>query len=131
LSTDPYNLAVRAYFADTQHCGDVPGGAVGFFQDQGMRVRLSAEVRDGVITRLLFRALGCPHLIAAAEAVCRQFEGQSASALEQFASGQIMRELAVPVEKTGRILALEDTVRSLGQAVQDRLSKQGLKWRFR
>jgi hypothetical protein len=33
-----------------------------------------------------------------------------------------MRDLAVPVEKTGRILVLEDTVRSLGQAIQDRLS---------
>ena len=122
MSPDPYNRTVRAYFADTEHCCDVPNGAVGYFKDQGMRVRLSAEVRGGVITRLLFRAWGCPHLIAAAEAVCRQFEGRSAAALEQFASGQIMRDLAVPVEKTGRILALEDTVRSLGQAVQDRLS---------
>ena len=131
MSANPYNRTVRAYFADTQHRGDVTDGAVGYFEDQGMRLRLSAEVRGGVITRLLFRAWGCPHLIAAAEAVCRQFEGQSAAALEQFASGQIMRDLAVPVEKTGRILALEDTVRSLGQAVQDRLSKQGMTWRFR
>ena len=122
MSANPYNPAVRAYFADTQHRGDVGDGAAGYFEDQGMRLRLSAEVRDGVITRLLFRAWGCPHLIAAAEAVCRQFEGQSVAALEQFDSGQIMRDLAVPVEKTGRILALEDTVRSLGQAIQDRLS---------
>jgi len=122
LSANPYNPAVRAYFADTQHGGDVEDGAVGYFEDQGMRLRLSAEVRDGVITRLLFRAWGCPHLIAAAEGVCRRFEGQSVATLEQFDSGQIMRDLAVPVEKTGRILALEDTVRSLGQAVQDRLS---------
>jgi NifU-like protein involved in Fe-S cluster formation len=127
LSADPYNRTVRAYFADTQHRGDVTDGAVGYFEDQGMQVRLSAEVRGGVITRLLFRAWGCPHLIAAAEAVCREFEGQSVAALEQFASGQIMRDLAVPVEKTGRILALEDTVRSLGQAILDRLSKQGLR----
>ena len=34
-----------------------------------------------------------------------------------------MRDLAVPVEKTGRILVLEDTVRSLGQAIQDRHSQ--------
>jgi len=122
LSADPYNRTVRAYFAETQHRGDVQGGAVGYFEDQGLRVRLSAEVEGGMITRLAFRAWACPHLIAAAEAVCRQFEGRSATELEQFASGQIMRELAVPVEKTGRILALEDTVRSLGQAIQDRLS---------
>jgi NifU-like protein involved in Fe-S cluster formation len=122
LNADPYNSTVRAYFAEAEHCGDVSDGAVGYFEDQGMRVRLSAEVADGMITRLAFRAWGCPHVIAAAEAVCRQFEGRSAAELEQFASGQIMRDLAVPVEKTGRILALEDTVRSLGQAIQDHLS---------
>ena len=122
MSANPYNRTDRENFADTQHRGDVTDGAVGYFEDQGLRLRLSAEVRGGVITRLLFRAWGCPHLIAAAEAVCRQFEGQSAAALEQFASGQIMRDLAVPVEKTGRILVLEDTVRSLGQAIQDQLS---------
>jgi NifU-like protein involved in Fe-S cluster formation len=122
LNADPYNSTVRAYFAEAEHCGDVSDGAVGYFEDQGMRVRLSAEVADGMITRLAFRAWGCPHVIAAAEAVCRQFEGRSAAELEQFASGQIMQDLAVPVEKTGRILALEDTVRSLGQAIQDHLS---------
>jgi len=122
LSADPYNSTVRAYFAEAEHCGDVSGGAVGYFEDQGLRIRLSAEVEDGLITRLGFRAWGCPHVIAAAEAVCRQFEGRAALELEQFASAQIMRDLAVPVEKTGRILALEDTVRSLGQAIQDQLS---------
>ena len=122
MSADPYNRTVRAYFADAEHRGDVRDGAVGYCEDQGMRVRLSAEVEDGMITRLAFRAWGCPHVIAAAEAVCRQFEGRAAAELEQFTSGQIMRDLAVPVEKTGRILVLEDTVRSLGRAIQDRLS---------
>lgn len=122
MSSDPYNRRVREYFADTAHCGDVKGGAVGYFADQGMRVRLSAEISAGMITRLAFRAWACPHVIAAAEAVCRQFEGRAVAELEQFETGQIMRELAVPVEKTGRILVLEDTVRSLGQAIQDQIS---------
>jgi NifU-like protein involved in Fe-S cluster formation len=122
LNADPYNRKVRAYFADATHCGDVKDGAVGYFDDQGIRLRLSAEVCAGTITRLAFRAWACPHVIAAAELVCRQFEGRPIAELEQFASGQIMRDLAVPVEKTGRILVLEDTVRSLGQAIRDRLS---------
>jgi NifU-like protein involved in Fe-S cluster formation len=120
MSADPYNSVVREYFASTEHCGDVCDGAVGYFEDQGMRIRLSAEVEDGTITRLRFRAWGCPHVIAAAEAVCRQFEACQVTELEQFNTAQIMQDLAVPVEKTGRILVLEDTVRSLGQAIQDR-----------
>jgi len=122
LSANPYNSVVRTLFADPKHCGDVADGAVGYFEDQGLRIRLSAEVRDRAITRLRFRAWGCPHIIAAAEAVCRQFEGRPVHELEQFETGPIMRDLAVPVEKTGRILVLEDTVRSLGQAIQDQLA---------
>ena len=122
MSADPYNSTVRAYFAAPLHCGDIPGGATGYFEDQGLRIRLSANVVDGVVVALRFRAWGCPHVIAAAEAVCRQFEGRPFTDLEQFETDQIMLDLAVPVEKTGRILVLEDTVRSLGQAIQNRIT---------
>jgi nitrogen fixation NifU-like protein len=122
MSENPYNLAVRDCFANPVHVGDVSGGATAYFDDQGMRIRLSAEIIDGSIVELRFRAWGCPHVIAAAELFCRQFEGRSAQDLEQFASGPIMRDLAVPAEKTGRILVLEDTVRSLRAAINDRLA---------
>jgi nitrogen fixation NifU-like protein len=122
MSADPYNSTVRAYFAAPLHCGDIPDGPAGYFEDQGLRIRLSANVVDGVVAALRFRAWGCPHVIAAAEAVCRQFEGRPIADLEQFETDQIMQDLAVPVEKTGRILVLEDTVRSLGQAIQDRIT---------
>ncbi len=69
-----------------------------------------------------FEAWACPHVIAAAEAVCRHFEGSAVIELEKFPSAQIMLDLAVPVEKTGRILVVEDTVRSLRAAIQDRIA---------
>ena len=116
---DPYNPTVREYFGNPAHAGDVENGATGYFEDQGMRIRLSAEVSGGVNVRLRFRAWGCPHVIAACEWFCRHLEGRPAADLDEFETGQIMQDLAVPVEKTGRILVLEDTVRSLGQAIQD------------
>jgi len=122
MSADPYNSLVREYFGDTRHCGDVAGGAIGYFEDQGLRIRLAADIVDGTMSRLRFRAFGCPHVVAAAEAVCRQYEGRPVEELEQFDTAQIMQQLAVPVEKAGRILVLEDTVRSLGQAIQDRIT---------
>ncbi len=122
MIADPYNPAVRAAFANPEHSGDVEGGIVAYFEDQGMRIRLSAQVANGSITELRFRALGCPHVIAAAELFCQQFQGRSIAALEQFETGQIMQQLAVPVEKTGRILVLEDTVRSLRAAISDRIA---------
>jgi NifU-like protein involved in Fe-S cluster formation len=119
MSLDPYNSTVREYFAQPDHAGIVENGAIGYFEDQGMRIRLSVEVAHDRLLRLRFQTWGCPHVIAACEAFCRQFEGRPVADLEQFESAQIMRDLAVPVEKTGRILVLEDTVRSLGQAIKD------------
>ena len=72
------------------------------------------------MTKLRFRAWGCPHVIAACEAVCRRYEGSAPAALEAFETARIMEDLAVPAEKTGRILIVEDTVRSLRAAIRDR-----------
>ena len=126
MSDEPYNSLVRTYFGEPGHHGEVSGRdvAVAFFEDQGMRIRLSARVAGGHINTLRFKAWGCPHVLAAAEAFCRRFEGQPVAKLEEFETSQIMRDLAVPVEKTGRILVLEDTVRSLRAAIQDRNTSQ-------
>lgn len=123
MSADPYSSRVREYFEEPRHAGTVAGGVVGYFADQGMRVRLSAAVADGVLTELRFLAWGCPHVISVAEAFCREFEGRPVEDLELFDTAQIMQCLAVPVEKTGRILVFEDTVRSLRAAIQDSVSK--------
>lgn len=118
--TDPYNAKVRELFADTAHAGDIDDAATGYFEDQGLKVRFVARVDDGTLSEFRFRAYGCPHVIAACEWICRKYEGQAVDALEGFETGQIMADLAVPAEKTGRILVIEDTVRSLGRAIRDR-----------
>ncbi len=119
MSGASYNALVREYFAAPQHAGDLEGAAIGYFSDQGMHIRLAATIDGEHITGMRFRAWGCPHVIAAAEATCRRYEGGPVTALEAFDSAQIMQDLAIPIEKTGRILVLEDTVRSLGQAIRD------------
>ena len=119
MTDNPYNPAVRECFASPEHAGSAAGGAVAYFEDQGVRIRLTANVSAGLITELRFLVWGCPHVIAATEIFCRQFEGRPAAELEQFETAQIMQHLAVPVEKTGRIIVLEDTVRSLRSAILD------------
>lgn len=121
-AVDPYSAKVREYFGAATHMGDVEAGIVGYYADQGLRLRFSAEVRGGRIMSLLFRCWGCPHTIAAAEAVCRQFDGADFAELANFNTAQIMLDLTVPVEKTGRILVVEDAVRSLHSAIRDQHS---------
>lgn len=116
---DPYSDTVRRLFAAPEHAGDLENAPTGYFEDQGLRIRLSAAMESGTIRALRFRAYGCPHVIAACEVICREFEGKPLAALEAFDSAQIMTDLAVPAEKTGRILVVEDTVRSLVAAIRD------------
>lgn len=122
LPVDPYNVTVREYFADPQHAGDLPDAPAGYFEDQGIRLRFCAKIQSDRVVMMRFMAWGCPHVIAAAEAVCRHFEGSAVAELDKFPSAQIISDLAVPIEKTGRILVVEDTVRSLRAAIQDRQS---------
>ena len=119
MSEDPYNDLLRTLFANTAHAG-IAADAVSVTQsEQGVRIEMSASCVDDVIKCLRFRAWGCPHLIAACEAVCAEFEGQTASQLKEFRVADLMQRLAVPAAKSGRIIVLEDTVRLLGEALRE------------
>ncbi len=119
---EPYNALVRELFADPAHGGEVQGAAAGCFEDQGIRVRLAAGLDGERLRPMRYQVWGCPHVIAACEWICREFEGRPATDLESFESARIMTDLAVPSEKTGRILVVEDTVRSLWAAIRDRIT---------
>ena len=119
MTGDPYGERVRELFRAPEHAGDLENPAArAQIIDQGVRLAIAAAIDDGIIACLRFRAWGCPHLLAAAEAFCRAYEGRPAVALQAFTAAEIMQILAVPREKLGRILVLEDAVRSLGQSVR-------------
>ena len=125
LLSEPYNETVRAYFHKAVHAGplsrDYPQilDSVAAESGQGARIAPSVGVENGLVGEMRFRVWGCPHLIAAAEWLCERRESGPVSALQDFPVQEIMRQLSVPVEKTGRILVLEDAVRSLGAAVRN------------
>jgi len=118
-ATSSYNRAVRRHFADPQHGGKLQDDyeltlvADVSESEHGAHIVISAGIRGGVIARMVYRVWGCPHLIAALECVCTTFEGQPVAGLEIFDSADITQELSVPVEKTGRILLLEDALATL------------------
>ena len=115
MSTDPYSARVRALFADPVHAGQLANAVGVLVEDQGVRIAFSAQLAAGRIDTLRFQAWGCPHVIAAAEASCAHYEGRSSAELLDFSTSDLMQSLSVPAEKTGRILVIEDAVRSLAQ----------------
>ena len=117
MNGDPYSAAVRELFQNAVHGGDLPDAAVVNLEGPGIRLQLAGRHADGRIEALRFRAYACPHVIAACEAFCRGWEGRRVTDLGSFAATDIIDDLSVPVEKTGRILVLEDAVRSLGRSI--------------
>ena len=117
MSGDPYSARVRAYFAAPAHAGALEGDQSVLVDDQDVSLQLAAILDGKTIGAMRFRVRGCPHTIAVAEAVCEALEGRPVTDLLEFSAGDLMEDLSVPIEKTGRILVIEDAVRSLGQTL--------------
>jgi len=114
-----YNPRVRACFNTPHHAGDGQEVVGRLYEARaaesgaGVFLTLSAVTDSGVLASLRFRAFACPHLIAAAEVCCERFEGGPVNQLGDLDVPHLMEALGVPIEKTGRILLLEDAIRSL------------------
>ena len=112
MTSDPYSDEVRRRFAAPGFAG-VAGDCVARSSGQDVDIEVSAEVADGRLVALRFRAYGCPHTIAACDLACERLEGGGVAVLSAVPVDELMRTLSVPVEKTGRILVLEDAFRDL------------------
>ncbi len=116
---EPYNDVVRTLFENPVHAGDLQGSYAETLASDasesagGARVMLFAGIADGMIAEMRFRVWGCPHLIAAAEMLCRDCEKGPVSRLSTFDRNAVMAKLSVPNEKTGKMLLLEDTLELL------------------
>lgn len=121
MDADPYSPLTRELFTAPVHvapeAGEPAEGATVYLEAQGVRLRLNATSRNGILEALSFRALGCPHFLAACEWLCRQLEGKPVAALTEWQPTEIMQTLGLPVEKTGRILVIEDAARELGSCL--------------
>lgn len=114
-----YSERVRHYFDKPRHAGDLSAeegrrvSAQASEGGAGARIRLTAVAENDHLAALRFRVFGCPYLIAAAEAVCERFEGTPVQSLAEFSVEELIVTLEVPIEKTGRILLLEEALQSL------------------
>jgi NifU-like protein involved in Fe-S cluster formation len=79
--------------------------------EQGTWVVFEARVEANQLAKLCFRAYGCPHTIAACSRVAEKLSGAALGELVNFAPGELIEELDIPVEKAGKILILQDALR--------------------
>jgi cysteine desulfurase len=94
--------------SSSQAVGQVVGEAGGPGQEVWVRFRL--QIADGVVKSALFKAYGCPHTLAVAAWVTDRLRGRGRAALAPGTPAEWGEALAVPVEKLGRLLVIEDAL---------------------
>jgi hypothetical protein len=107
-----YNDLTRTYFASAANAGELTGpgvfrGAAGN-RAQGTWVQFDLQITAEMVSAAKFLAFACPHTIAVAAWLAEQAVGrQVVPQLPE--SVQVLRDrFAVPVEKMGRLLIIED-----------------------
>jgi NifU-like protein involved in Fe-S cluster formation len=107
-----YNELTRKYFETAPNAGELQGpgvfrGAAGNLEE-GTWVQFDLQIRAGTVSAAKFLAFACPHSIAVAAWLAEQAVG--GNVVPQLPeSVQALRDrFAVPVEKMGRLLIIED-----------------------
>ena len=91
---------------------DAPGVVYGEAEDRALNVwvRFYVQVLDGRVAAVRFRVFGCPHTVAAASWAAEWIEGRDVQSLTELDVQAGVRALAMPVEKVGKLLRIEDAV---------------------
>ena len=119
-----YSEGVARHFANPANAGvlegpDVVAGKAGD-RAQGAQVVFHARIVDERIAAIRFQAYGCPHTLAACSLVTERLEGLQVQALRELRPEELAAPLEIPVEKTGRLLIIEDALRNCWAAWDNR-----------
>jgi NifU-like protein involved in Fe-S cluster formation len=107
-----YNELTRRYFESAAHAGELQGpevfrGSAGN-RSEGTWVQFDLQIREAVVEQVRFLAFACPHTIAVCAWLAETAVAEPAL-LKLPESVQALRDrFEVPVEKTGRLLIVED-----------------------
>ena len=107
-----YNETTLYYFRTAETAGVLTGpgtqrGAAGT-RERGTWVQFDVLIGEGVIRDARFLAFGCPHTIAVSAWVAEQAVARGARAALPESVQDLSVRFAVPVEKRGRLLIIED-----------------------
>jgi NifU-like protein involved in Fe-S cluster formation len=107
-----YSELTLHYFETASGAGILTGpdtfrGAAGS-REQGTWVQFDVQISSETIHEARFLAFACPHTIAVCAWVVEQAAGRSVRAELPESVQELSERFAVPVEKRGRLLIIED-----------------------
>jgi NifU-like protein involved in Fe-S cluster formation len=107
-----YSELTRRYFETAANAGELVGpgvfrGAAGD-RAQGTWVQFDLRIDAGAVSAAKFLAFACPHTIAVAAWLTEQAVGQRLKPVLPENVQALRERFAVPIEKMGRLLTIED-----------------------
>ncbi len=121
IGSNDYHPQVEELFRHTPFAGAMEPG-MGVFvgsagsQMEGTEVRFWLKAGGGRVQAVSFQAYGCPHTIAVASWMAHHVRGLELAEVERTAWLEVERALAVPPQKRGRLLIVEDALKSAVKA---------------
>ncbi len=121
-----YSAEVLTRFRDPPQAGTPPAGAPDWYRgeggglERGTWIVIHARLVAGLVRELRFQAFACPHVVAACSLAAEQLAGAPAARLATFRHAEVAEPLAIPAEKAGRLLVLEDALRNCFQAWENK-----------
>ena len=119
--SNSYNAAVIDHFEHPRNAGrllmspEIVEGVAGSIA-QGVMFALTARIVAGRIEDVRYEVFGCPHCVAAGSWLTERLIGSDRDDLVNWSWREVADVMAVPTEKRGRLLILEDAVRALASA---------------
>jgi cysteine desulfurase len=98
-------------FPDGAPSAEVLQGQAGS-ESEGTRIFFELKIADGIVKSARFSAYGCPHTVAVAAWLCETLEGAPLAGVAPGAPADWAGKFAVPAEKLGRLLVVEDALRA-------------------
>jgi len=118
-----YNELTRRYFEWPESAGELSGPGVfrgmAGNRDHGTWVQFDLRTESGTLRAVRFLAFACPHTIAVSAWVAEQSVGKAVTATLPESVQDLRDRFAVPVEKMGRLLIIEDAWRAAAAAAID------------
>lgn len=107
-----YNELTHRYFTTAASAGELTGpgvfrGAAGN-REQGTWVQFDLQIQRGAVAAARFLAFACPHTVAVSAWLAEQAVGKPLRRGLPESVQALQERFAVPVEKTGRLLIIED-----------------------
>jgi len=125
-SPERYSAMVAEHFAQPRHVGMLAGsheiticGAAGQ-RAHGTEVVFHIGLDGSRIDEMTFQAFGCPHTVAACSVLAERLTGCPVESLDDVRPEELAACLGLPVEKTGRLLIIEDALRKCRAAWDNR-----------